>query len=120
MVSRILISAILFFSLFWLTQTAYRKCVMIWSRSQRRKAAYAQLRNARSANELRNALHSLSRAESWSENMTLRDWAMQWQKNFAINSEFTMLFDQLSRACYGNHPEFEITAFREKLVAQLK
>ena len=120
MVSRVLIGAGFFLLLGWLALTVYRQCVMIWTRSRLRKAAFAQLRSARSANELRSALHMLARAENWSENMTLRDWARQWQKSFRINADFTALFDQLARACYGNQPEFEITAFREKLLAQLK
>ena len=120
MVSRILIGAILLLSLFWFARQTYRKLAMSWRRNQLRKAAFAQLRNARSASELRNALHMLSRAENWSENMTLRDWARQWRRSFPINSDFATLFDQLSHACYSNHPEFEISAFREKLLAQLK
>ncbi len=118
--SRSILGIAFFFLLFLVTTYLYRKISAFIAHAQLVRLAFMQLQQAHSAKEIRIALHTLSLAEGWSQNMTLQDWARHWQSRFPVKADFTMLIDQLSRACYGNKPEFEINTFRTKLLTQLK
>lgn len=88
-------------------------------RQRQRRQALAQIDRAKDAHGLRAALRPAARAEAWSPNLSIGEWASHWQARYQTGPEFGDTIAELSHACYGARAPETIEPLRERLRTHL-
>ena len=95
----------------------YRVISVMLNRRRLRKIALVEIEKSTSYADLRNALHSLSRAEGFPENLSISKWGLLWGASFGKKDAVADFSKMLSQACYGKKAPVEFSLLRNQLIA---
>ena len=79
--------------------------------------ALVEIEKSISYADLRDSLHSLSRAEGLPENLSISEWALLWGASIGKKDAVADFSKMLSQACYGKKPPIEFSVLRNQLIA---
>jgi hypothetical protein len=98
---QVLLTVMVALVVFYFSVRALHVLRAYWRKFRIYREATRKIRNADNAQDIRQALIAIARAEAWPANITVDNWARQWTRRFFTSDNLVQCLNQLQALLYG-------------------